>query len=555
MIGLSSLSKVNIFLGVIIISTLATFWLEINGASLTQQLIAISLTILFIAISIFYNIKTGRVFSKLYQVSESISIGDFNQRFAVHGEKGKIRKALNSINSMIDVNDAFVREASLALSAASEGKFYRKIRTEGMQGMFLLSINKINDAIDEMKKAEGNRSEVIGELRSQLGGTIEAAIGGDFTKRLKIQRAEDEFSIIAKQVNDLVGVVNRGVKENGKVLSALARMDLTYRVKGDFRGSFLQLKNDTNAVADKLSEVMGQLSQTSNSLKSATSEILQGANDLSKRTNVQAAIAEESSASIEELSETVLQSAKQADCTSIKSKKLAITAADTGEIVKKATNAMERISTSSDKISNVIGMIDDIAFQTNLLALNASVEAARAGEAGKGFAVVAVEVRRLAQSAANASSEVKTLIEQSINEVDAGTEHVSNAAQRIELMIKKIHENSSSMQKIAKDSKQQASSIDKVNEAVRQMDDMTQQNVALVEETSAAIAQTDNQVIELDIIVETFKLEASAKELAQRKKVAEKANSHNYNRRANDKKISIGNSSNNIQNSLSIKAS
>jgi len=542
--GLSSLSKVNIFLGLIIISTLATFWLEMNGASLTQQLMAISLTILFVAISVFYNIKTGGIFSKLHQVSESISAGDFDQRFAVHGEKGKIRKALNSINSMIDVNDAFVREASLALSAASEGKFYRKIRTEGMQGMFLLSINKINNAIDEMKKAEGNRSEVIGELRSQLGGTIEAAIGGDFTKRLKIQRAEDEFSIIAKQVNDLVGVVNRGVKENGKVLSALAKMDLTYRVKGNFRGSFLQLKNDTNAVADKLSEVMGQLSQTSNSLKSATSEILQGSNDLSKRTNVQAAIAEDSSASIEKLSKIVLQSAKQADCASVKSQKLAISAAGTGEIVKKATNAMERISTSSDKISNVIGMIDDIAFQTNLLALNASVEAARAGEAGKGFAVVAIEVRRLAQSAANASSEVKALIEQSINEVDAGTEHVSNAAQRIESMIEEIHENSSSMQNIAKDSKQQASSIDRVNEAVRQIDDMTQQNVALVEETSAAIAQTDNQVIELDSIVETFKLKASAKELAQREKVKEKANQHNYNRRAND-----------IQNNLSIKAS
>ncbi len=244
-------------------------------------------------------------------------------------------------------------------------------------------------------------------------------------------------------------------------------------------------------------------------MKKGTGEILEGANDLSERTTKQAATVEETSATVEELAGTVMESAKQADDASAKSQTLALTAEETGGVVSKATDAMERITSSSAKISNVIGMIDDIAFQTNLLALNASVEAARAGEAGKGFAVVAVEVRRLAQSAAEASSEVKQLIEQSATEVEQGSKFVTIAADKLQGMIEGIQQNSTLMQGIAKSSREQASSIEEVNAAVRQMDEMTQHNAALVEETNAAIEQTDNQVVELDRIVDVFKLKGS----------------------------------------------
>ena len=180
------------------------------------------------------------------------------------------------------------------------------------------------------------------------------------------------------------------------------------------------------------------------------------------------------------------------------------TAEEGGEVMLKATDAMERITQSSGKISNIIGLIDDIAFQTNLLALNASVEAARAGEAGKGFAVVAVEVRRLAQSAAQASAEVKGLIEQSGSEVKTGSKFVTEAAQKLDAMLSAARSSNDLMDSIAKQSQDQAASIEEVNAAVRQMDEMTQHNAALVEQTNASIEQTEKQANELDEIVAVF---------------------------------------------------
>jgi methyl-accepting chemotaxis protein len=172
----------------------------------------------------------------------------------------------------------------------------------------------------------------------------------------------------------------------------------------------------------------------------------------------------------------------------------------------KANAAMERITASSGKISSIIGLIDDIAFQTNLLALNASVEAARAGDAGKGFAVVAVEVRRLAQSAAGASAEIKGLIEQSATEVTAGSKLVSDAAVKLNGMLEAVQRNHTLLEGIARESREQATAIAEVNTAVRDMDEMTQHNAALVEETNAAIEQTEAQAVELDHVVDIFRV-------------------------------------------------
>jgi len=348
------------------------------------------------------------------------------------------------------------------------------------------------------------RAENMTRLQGELGAVVGAASRGDFLQRMETHYGDDELNGLAKSVNGLVETVSRGLDETGQVLAALAQTNLTRRVEGSYEGSFAKLKTDTNAVADTLTSVVQRLQETSGTLKTATGEILAGANDLSERTTKQAATIEETSAAMEQLATTVANNADRARDASTNAGAVSRDAEASGDVMQAANQAMERITTSSSKISNIIGMIDDIAFQTNLLALNASVEAARAGEAGKGFAVVAVEVRRLAQSAAQASSDVKVLIEQSGQEVDGGSKLVASAASKLNSMLEAIRQNNALLEGIARDSREQASAIDEINIAVRQMDEMTQHNAALVEEINAAIEQTEAQASELDRIVDVF---------------------------------------------------
>jgi len=305
--------------------------------------------------------------------------------------------------------------------------------------------------------------------------------------------------------------VERTVQLTGAALQRLAEGDLTNRVTEAFEPEFQQIKSDTNAVFDQLEQLVTRLLSASRGLKTATGEILSGANDLSDRTTKQAATIEETSAAMEQLMHTVADNAQRAEQASSKAAAASGIAAEGGRVMTDANAAMERIASSSNQISNIIGMIDDIAFQTNLLALNASVEAARAGEAGKGFAVVAIEVRRLAQNAAQASRDVKDLIDRSAQEVRGGAQLVADATRKLERIVEAVDENATLMRQIAEASSSQTAAIQQITVAVHQMDEMTQHNAALVEETNAAIEQTEAQASELDMIVDTFSVSDAGK--------------------------------------------
>jgi methyl-accepting chemotaxis protein len=298
-----------------------------------------------------------------------------------------------------------------------------------------------------------------------------------------------------------------------ELTASLARMaegDLGGRIDRSFAGQYEQLRLAFNSSLSQLEDMVGSLRGASRSLRVATSEILAGANDLSNRTTRQAATIEETSAAVEQLSGTVAANARRAATASEKARHVASSATEGGAVMTEANLAMSAIEASSAKISSIIGLIDDIAFQTNLLALNASVEAARAGDAGKGFAVVAVEVRRLAQSAAGASADIKALIEKSASEVRSGAQLVGKAAEQLGDILQGAEESAGLIDEIARANLEQSGALDEVAVAVRQMDEMTQHNAALVEQTNAAIEQTEAQASELDRIVEVFRLGTQA---------------------------------------------
>ena len=366
----------------------------------------------------------------------------------------------------------------------------------------------------------GQRRRAVDRLTDDLQATLRAVMTGDLARRVEADYEQTELRQLATEVNALLEAVDLGLTGTGQVLSALARADLTARVTGAFTGAFAELRDNTNAVAERLTEVMGNLQETSGRVKTATSEILAGSNDLAERTSRQASMVEEVLATVEQLSSTVIANATRAEDANRSVTTASRIAVESGAAMDAAAKAMEQISTSSARISNIIGLIDDVAFQTNLLALNASVEAARAGEAGKGFAVVAVEVRRLAQSAAEASAEIKQLIDISVGEVRAGTHTVLQIGERIAALNTSVTESATLISEITVASRQQAISIDEVNVAVRQMDEITQHNAALVEQTNAAIEQTEHQAEALDGIVAVFTIEAQQRPLRSTRRAA-----------------------------------
>lgn len=348
------------------------------------------------------------------------------------------------------------------------------------------------------------RARIMSDFQAEFDTGVAAILSGNYEVRLNQSSGDADISRICVNFNELMRVINSGLTEAGQVMESLASADLTRRMEGSYLGPFDALKQNTNAVADKISGIVLQLSSASKNLKSATGELLSGTDDLAARTGRQASNIQQTALAMDKLAKAVTGSTQEAELSSASAGSVATLANEGRQVMGEATMAMERIRLSSGKISNIIGLIDDIAFQTNLLALNASVEAARAGDAGKGFAVVAVEVRRLAQSAAQASNEVKALIDQSASEVTSGSKLVDGASQKLVSILSAAEQSSSLMQSISSASIIQSREISQISAAINELEQMTQHNASLVEETNAAIGQAEVQASEMDKIVDVF---------------------------------------------------
>jgi len=309
--------------------------------------------------------------------------------------------------------------------------------------------------------------------------------------------------------------VVRPLVNAGQHFDRIAAGDLTQRIDVTSTNEVGSLFSALRRMQESLTHTVSSVRRGVDEINIGSREISAGNTDLSSRTEQQAASLEETAASMEELASTVKQNADNAR----QANKLAASASDVaergGSVVNEVVGTMQAISTSSKKISEIVGVIDSIAFQTNILALNAAVEAARAGEQGKGFAVVAAEVRSLAQRSAQAAKEIKGLIEDSVSKVGAGSQQVARAGDTMQEIVSSVKRVTDIMGEISAASDEQSTGIDQVNRAVSQMDEVTQQNASLVEEAAAAAASLQEQAQQLADAVAVFKLNDGMPEVAQ----------------------------------------
>jgi methyl-accepting chemotaxis protein len=318
---------------------------------------------------------------------------------------------------------------------------------------------------------------------------------------------------VVKFATDVTGRVEN-VDQLAGCLNKLSDGDLSQAIEKPFIPSLERLRTDFNAASDKLKHAMATVANNARAISAGSNEIRTAADDLAKRTEQQAASVEETAAALEEITTTVKDSSRRAEEAGQLVAQTRDHAEHSGQVVRDAIGAMDQIETSSREISNIIGVIDEIAFQTNLLALNAGVEAARAGEAGKGFAVVAQEVRELAQRSAKAAKEIKNLITASGSQVQNGVSLVTRAGSALQEIATQVHDINTNVVAIVEAAREQSTALGEINQAINTVDQGTQQNAAMVEEQTAASHGLAREAAALFELLEQFKFDDTVRRQA-----------------------------------------
>jgi len=392
------------------------------------------------------------------------------------------------------------------LGAASNLPAKAEIEVAGL--MFSVNATAITDHQGNLMGNMVEWSDITEQkdAERQIQSLIENAVQGELDTRIDAAKYQGFLKNLGVGINDLMDAVVQPMQEAQRVIKALSIGDLTEQMEGEYSGEFAELRNSINETNEVLAKTVDQIVSGAENILTSSDEISRGNSDLSQRTEEQASSLEETASSMEEMTSTVKQNADNAK----EANQLAIAAREQaekgGEVVQKAVSAMGEINTSSKKIADIIGVIDEIAFQTNLLALNAAVEAARAGEQGKGFAVVAAEVRNLAQRSAGAAKEIKGLINESVERVDEGSRLVDDSGKTLEEIVNGVKKVSDIIAEISAAAQEQTAGIEEVNRAISQMDEMTQQNAALVEEATAASESMNEEAQDMNDLMDFFDL-------------------------------------------------
>jgi methyl-accepting chemotaxis protein len=428
------------------------------------------------------------------EMAERHDAGDTDHRMDADRFPGAYGQMATAINDLVGSHIAVSRHVVDVVSRYAKGDLAREVdRMPGKKA-------EITNAIDGVKAG-------MLAANAEIKRLVDAAVAGDFSQRGEVARFEFAYRDMVAGLNQLMQTCDSSLDEVGSLLAAVADGDLDRRITSKLEGRFEELARDANSTVENLSGIVRQIRAATEAINTAAREIASGNADLSVRTEQQAASLEEAASSMEELTSTVRQNADNAR----QANELAISASDVatngGDVVGQVVSTMGEIDASSKQIVEIIIVIDGIAFQTNILALNAAVEAARAGEQGRGFAVVASEVRSLAPRSASAAQEIKALIGSSVDKVEQGTALVDQAGKTMREVVTGVKRVTDIMADISAASTEQSTGIEQVSQTVLQMDEVTQQNAALVEEASAAARSLEAQAEELSQAVAAFRLD------------------------------------------------
>ncbi len=401
-----------------------------------------------------------------------------------------------------------------AIGAGSFGLIAAFLLVTALKGPILRLVNAMRDVASgdlDVDVADSARADEIGEMARALdvfkmNALDKIRVESESTRARDEAETQRHKSDTEKAAAD--AQLQFAVQSLGSALRNLSQGDLVATIDTPFSGELDALRIDFNESVERMREALLHIRTNAVSIEGDSAQLRSAADDLARRTEQQAASLEQTAAAVDQISAAVHTASERATATDALATETSRDAREGGDVVSRAVDAMSRIEEASSKIDKIIGVIDEIAFQTNLLALNAGVEAARAGEAGKGFAVVAQEVRELAGRSATAAKEIKELISASGEEVRSGVSLVGETGDAITRIIARIEDISNNVSTMAKASREQSTSISEVNAAVSQMDQMTQQNAAMVEETNASSHTLAQEAAALNELVAAFRLDA-----------------------------------------------
>lgn len=474
----------------------------VNWALWRALLISLTIFAGALVVSIFFARTIGRPVQRLTETVTKVADGNLDQEVP-EADRG------DEIGALARATEVFRQNAIKMDILNKEQEAAREKMAQMNEEREIVAQREIEQARkqEEADRATAEaREQMMQKLGTSFGQVVNAAVAGNFGKRIEAEFDDETLVTLAQNINALMQAVDDGLSETGKLIERVANGDLTQRMQGSFDGAFADLQTNMNVMIDALRELAGNISESGITLEGSSDELRQTSDQLSRQAEQNAAAVEETSAALEELSASLKNVDRNVSQVSETAREARKTAETSEGIAAEAADSMTRIAHGSTEIARVTEVINDIAFQINLLALNAGVEAARAGEAGLGFSVVASEVRQLAQRASEAAKEISDVIKQSDLAVAEGVEKVASAKSSLEGIAQSVVQISDSVNEVTSAISEQAGGVAEISSSILQIDGNTQKQAASFEEVTASSRVLAEQARDLRQTTAQFQL-------------------------------------------------